>query len=157
MFVSYWTDASHTVNGWYNESLPCTDTLHLSCCSQNQSLCLSDSYRDRRSCVPTGLWDTAGLSCRHTRWVKLHWTLTDKAHSAPATKFDLSLRNSTFSRSSDQSSFWDIHRCNHERSSASLCTLTRAHRGLMSTHRCSCCHSSLRKWKNKSEQSFVAQ
>lgn len=81
--------------------------------------------------------------------IRLHYTdscLLEHTTQQPRsthTQFDTNVENGTFSRSSGQSSFWDSHRCNHERSSASWCRLTRAHRGLMSMHPCSWCHSSL--------------
>lgn len=52
---------------FYNaSSLPCSDILHWSYCSQNQSPCLSDSHRGHRFCDPTNLSDTASQSCEYT-------------------------------------------------------------------------------------------
>lgn len=62
-----------------------------------------------------------------------------------AHKVERESRKLTFFRSNDQSSSWNSRRCNRGRSSASSCTLTRARRGSVSTHLCSCCHRSLSK------------
>lgn len=61
--------------------------------------------------------------------------------------FYINVEGYTFSRSNCQSSCWDSHRCNPERSSASWCTLTRVHRGSASTRQCSWSHNNLQKNK----------
>lgn len=129
---------------------PYSDTLRSSCCSQSQSPYLSDSYRGRRSCDPTSLWDTANRSCRETHdqfTCRLMKRTTQEeqfpSHTHTRTQFNGTVENRTFSRSNGQSSYWDSRRCNRERSSACWRTSTRAHRGSVHMRQCSWCQSSL--------------
>lgn len=128
---------------------PYSDTLRWFYCSQNQSPCLSHSYRGRTFCDPTNLSDMASQSCRDTHYLfstfylQIEGTRCRSNINPQNTQININRENCTFSRSNGRSSCWDSHRCNHERRSASWCTLTRVHTGLRSIHQCSWCHSNL--------------